>query len=58
VLNHYLSRVLINKQTNIIQAFKKLKSPSDVVLKAKKINKLNKWYKVAANIVAMNSKIN
>ena len=53
-----MSKVLINVQTNISQAFKKLIRPSAHQLKDKRNKRENKWFKVAANIISLNSKIN
>lgn len=58
ITKHYLSRVLINYQTNILQSFKKLRDPSKIQFKIKDVNKSNKWYKRASNAFALNSRIN
>lgn len=57
-VNRYVSKVLINTQTNILQAFKKLLRPSAKHLKSKKLNKENRWFKISSRILALNSRLN
>ena len=58
IIKRYLSKVLINLNTNIMKAFIKLIRPSQHQLFIRKGKKENKWFKISANIFALNSKIN
>ena len=58
VKKKYLSKVLINLKTGILGAFKAFKNPSRAQSRDRQVNQQNKWYRRAAAVLAVNSKIN